>query len=904
MTASAPHPLVEIIDSDSRSAGWQVAPAVVRWLQQASEVERLEAYPLVRARVPDHTPWFHLGLQLAIAGTAPRVQDMVPALADIAHRVAGEVATVVALRPGSWLPDLVECWLDASPASARATLDVLIERGVIERPTQAAYAIAMPHGGSISNDAAAIRGLLLSEPATAGSDVLTMLRAPGIGQTMYRIDGGWTRFRIDEDTWIWQIALLIDEGVIDRAAVLDVCLGELARPAEREAAIWFTGMYEHLKPTPDDTEPFVAQLLGLLHAERSTTVALAQAGLLQLVRGDRLDPRSLLGASAAPLGRDEKKLVLAQLRMLDLIGAKHQELRAEVVQQARVALNHTRIDVQDAALKVIRKHGTDANLSADDRAALSPALAGAVGPAPDASGPSAHVDRIAARVAALPAAVRERWALDAALADLRTGQFPSLSPPPTTTGEPLTPVTEDPVEFAAMLGELCEREADPVLWQQVLAAAVRTGRIPGAVRRSAWRPYAGTRRRSLPFNFYMPLPQELARALSATWGRAQGPWRTNEPVTRLVDVGTRLTATCTVLIEDRPGTQLLCEPTHTTGAIDPEVMLTRLHGVRQDHPELDVELAALRLPRGLDEAFWQDAEQRDHVTATRLWRHVRQQVLPALTMSTDSGRDQWGRPFARVEVDTDAVREPVAADGPAAGVWDALLNVGLRVADTYPHHTPDMWVHGWNALAPWHSDLVAAHLVPILRHAMENDNTSNPAPRAAAELAAPTGTLGPVGHVGLVLALAGGTATTRTPAADVWFAVASDGRLDPALAADAMTLLHNGGQLKLNRVIESIAPTVADPVVAARTLLALTATAPSLLAGKARHLHLLFELAAELAARVGTAGVPASLLSDAPPGSSALAAARRRLAAARPSGPEGSQAATGGLAVLLDRLGE
>jgi hypothetical protein len=904
MTAPTRHPLVDIIDSDSLSAGWQCIAAVVEWLQHASEDERLEAYPLVRTRIPDREPWYHVGLQLAIAGTAPRVQDMVPALADIANRVASEVATVVALRPRTWLPDLADRWLKASPASARATLDLLVERGIIARPTQDAYVIAMPHGGGFRNDAAAIRGLLLTEPSTAGADVLTMLRAPGIGETLYRVDSGWSRFRIDEDTWIWQIAILVDEGGVDRSAVLDVCLRELGRPAEREPAIWFTGMYQHLKPTADDIEPFTAQLIGLLHAERSATVTLAQASLLLLVRTGRLDPCALLHASTAPLGRDEKGLVLAQLRMLDLAGANHPELRAEVVERARVALQHPRTDVQDAALKLIRRHGTIAELSDDDRAALSPALASAAGIAPDASGADARLDGCAVRVATLPAAVRERWALDAAVADARAGRFPSLAPPPPTMGEPLGPLTDDPVEFAAVLGELCEREADPLQWQQVLAAAVRTATLPPATRAAAWRPYARARRRSLPFNHYMPHPQELAQMLGAAWGEQRRRGRTNERVVRPVDVATFITVDCAALIHDRPGTRLLSEPTHTTAAIDPETLLSRLHGVPHDHPELDVELAALRLPRGLDEAFWQDAEERDRATATRLRRHYRRQVPPALVVSTDVGRDEWGRPFARVEVDTDRSCAPVALDDPASGVWDALLDVQRRrVARTHFRGYSDTWVHGWNAIAPWHCDLIAAHLLPILRHGIDNDNTSNPAPRSAAELDAPTGTLGPVGHVGLVLALQGGTATTRTPAADVWFAVASDGRLDPTLAGEAITLLHRGGQLKLNRVIESVAPTVAKPVVAARTLLALTSAAPKLVDAKARHLHLLFELAADLAARVGTTGVPASLLSDMPGGSSALQVARRRLAAAQSSGPEGPNAAAGELEALLDGLG-
>ena len=481
MSTPGAHPLVHIIDSDTRGAGWECIPAVVEWLQHATEDERLEAYPLVCTRIPAREPWYHRGLGFALAGTAPRVREMVRALSELGTPHASETATVIALRPRAWLPDLVDRWLLTSPASARATLDVLVERGVIARPTDGAYVTAMLYGsGGNSHDAATIRGLLLTEPSTAGTDVLTLLRAPGIGRTLYLLDSGWGGFRIHEGTWIRQIALLVDEGVVDRAAVLDACLRELGRPAEREPAIWFTGMCQHLKPAAADIEPFAAQLIGLLHAERSATVALAQAGLLLLVRAERLDPRALLQASAAPIGRDEKGIVLAQLRMLDLVATKHSEFRAQVVQTARVALQHARTDVQDAALKLIRRHGTMAALSDDDRVALSPALASAAGFTSDPSAPDERVDQCAARVASLPVAVRERWTLDVAVADARTGQFPALPPPPSTMGEPVVPVTDDPVEFAALLGELCEREADPVQWQQALAAAVRTATISGS----------------------------------------------------------------------------------------------------------------------------------------------------------------------------------------------------------------------------------------------------------------------------------------------------------------------------------------------------------------------------------------------------------------------------------------
>jgi len=356
---------------------------------------------------------------------------------------------------------------------------------------------------------------------------------------------------------------------------------------------------------------------------------------------------------------------------------------------------------------------------------------------------------------------------------------------------------------------------------------------------------------------------------------------------------------CVVFMSRRPGTQLLSEPTRTTAAIDPDALLARLGGVAP--ADFDVDLAALRLPRDLDERFWRDAAQRDSSTADRLrWRYARH-LTPPLVVSTTLGRTRYGRPIWPLDVDTDGSVEPAALDDPAAGVWDVLIDLHERRSPNQ-YGASDGLVAGWNAIAPWHPELVAAHLMPLLAHAVANDNAGNPAPRSAAVLDAPTGTLGPVGHLGLVLALQGGSATTRTPAADTWFAAASDGRLDPALFGEAITLVHEAGELKLNRVVQTVAMTVADPVVAARTLLALTFAAPKLVEAKARHVHLLLDLAADLAARVGTHGVPPSLLADAPRGSSSLAVSRRRLASSRSMGPEGRDAAAGALEALLGRL--
>ncbi len=913
--ASHPAALAALTDPERVDPGWRSAEQVAAWLLRADERDRLAGAEQLRDQPADeHRFLYWRALGLARLGTAASAEE---ALAAVFHfgppADPATAARVLVARSLPWLGDFAGRWLEAAPFDARPTIDQLVELGALVRPVGDRYASAMIAGLPVPCPAAHIRARLLTRPTAAGADLRALLTAPGAGARLHRLD--WAnRRRLDANTWTVQIADLVEEEVLDRAALVELCLdaldaasghdsgsgpgadsgaGSAGRDeAQRAGETWFAGLYQRLEPTAADLEPHATRLRRLLDAPNPRLVELAQRSLQLLARAGKLTGREVLHCSAGPLARPERRVVLGQLRLLADVVASGPGIAPAAVRVAAAALDHSRPDVQIEALRFVTGHADAATLAELDLAARSPALRAAATALLAARGGAlgsvlgggsrparpASVERCAARVAAVPVDVRRRFGLDLALAAVQAGRFPHVPPAPPGPGAPLRPGPEDdPVEVAALLARGMESDADPVLIQQALAAAVRSARQPLPARAAAWVPYRDATaavRATVPFQHRFQ-PRRLMAELADCWSRGAAlPETWLDPAApgnrtvltgprtpqRLADVLAGQVAECTRLLARHPGRPLLAEPTHAAGAIDPDVLLDRLARLDDSAARsatgfpLDVELAALRLPRGLPRAFWEEATRRQPVVARSLQAHYAAQTEPPLRASV-------GLPAHRLgfRLGDGPRRAALASARPGLrppGIWWALTDLD-DVFALRPHRwrpegagALDTVVPHWPAVAPWHPELVAAHLLMPLALAQQPGGIA--APGAAAALDAPTGgLLGPIGHLALVEALQGVRAATRLAAAGTWQALVLDGRLDPGPAVAAMLLLHGGGLLRPARIVGALRTVVADPVVGYCTLQVLTAAAPPLFAERTPQLHLLLGLAEELAIRFG-----------------------------------------------------
>jgi Family of unknown function (DUF6493) len=205
-------------------------------------------------------------------------------------------------------------------------------------------------------------------------------------------------------------------------------------------------------------------------------------------------------------------------------------------------------------------------------------------------------------------------------------------------------------------------------------------------------------------------------------------------------------------------------------------------------------------------------------------------------------------------------------EAPACNSWQLLTDLPDPLAQhevlygpaRYGSRRYDPAVAGWPLICPWQPELASAHLLRPLCDGLVPGNS--PSMTALAGMRHRGHALGPVGHLGLIVGLASAAADTRIAAAQLWSDAAADGRLDPALAAAALSAGVRGGVLKLSRVADGLQHASHAALPARRIVETVCATIDHVAPGTPPGLHQLVELAAGLTTRVGAPELPGSVL--------------------------------------------
>jgi hypothetical protein len=156
----------------------------------------------------------------------------------------------------------------------------------------------------------------------------------------------------------------------------------------------------------------------------------------------------------------------------------------------------------------------------------------------------------------------------------------------------------------------------------------------------------------------------------------------------------------------------------------------------------------------------------------------------------------------------------------------------------------------WPLVAPWHPELIAAHLLRPLSRALR-PGKHDQGPAAVACLMNPDTRLGPIGHLALALGTIGAEGDTRTIAADAFAAAARDGRLQPSLMAGAWLELSRGGLFQAKRLEASLRPLASEPAAGVRVAQCFQLALGPLVGSGTRDVHGLLRLAASLASMYG-----------------------------------------------------
>ncbi|MFD8702695.1 DUF6493 family protein [Kitasatospora sp. NPDC059648] len=619
------------------------------------------------------------------------------------------------------------------------------------------------------------------------------------------------------DVWTEAIAGLAAAGSVDRTELLDRCLARLLRggkPADQRA---FLEVLRALDPTPGEYAARLRDVLALLDG-LSAIAAHAQEVLARLDEAGLIGPEALVEASSVVLFRTEKKLVRAQLSMLEKAARRAPGRSGPVVLAAAEAFGHPDTGVQERALNVVARHlgaAGEAVLPELHRAAglLNPvhhARAGGLFGAPVGGGEGDGPD---------------------------TGRDEILPPvtEPSPVGPPIGSAAELAEELAALL---VAREPEVAAFERVLDGLVRQAHLDRAgllralepVRRAhPWRgvaQWADCTPRDVLFVVAAIAgetpPRRLWDALSGT-GRT--PLRTSRASAHGAVLAARLEEAAWQVTAYRPP-YLLATPTDVTGGIEPGVLVGRLAGYEAAGVipgEADLCAALLRVGpvadrEGADREVLRAAEALTSPAGRWLAHWLRtgglpgqpsERVLFAPGRGSKRGHtylDRWWEDLRRI-----AVAQPGTGPGPEGPAGQRLAPEFRKLLEpTEPsvsraraeHDWAWRPVRHWTAMLPHHREELAARWLDHFAAGADRDERG--AGRYLPLLAESGGPAGLATHLVVAYGLGARHPEDRTGAVDALLVLAARGDLDGGLLGRELGELVGTGSVKPNRLVAAL----------------------------------------------------------------------------------------------------
>ncbi|MFI5846056.1 DUF6493 family protein [Catenuloplanes sp. NPDC051500] len=760
-----------------------------------------------------------------------------PWLGDLATRVCEKLDPDLAVWGGEW--ELADTLLRESGTMPPVTEAVVRGwQGAITRPER--------------------RGTRVPMVERLRDSPYTDLLLPGF----FEIDGLGNGFPVREwdeaaKSWVSKprfalsLVALAAEGRLDRAMLLDGAIDRMLRGDRPGALRTFTALHDALAPTPAELAAHALDYAQLLPAGSSPVATLAQRALRTVDDAGRLQLETLLDASAGVLLRKEKSLVKTQLIWLDRVARQQPGRLGEIVATVAIAFGHPALDIQERALTIVAKHLP--KLDADDIARLADEAVQLGGDLP-------------ARAAALLGTTTP----SPHPADRAVTLVPP--PPPAELPAPIASAAE----LAEELTSLIHHET-AVGWERVLAAVValhaagqRTA-LADAVRpvlardadvftENTWNPrlryvFLGETLRALideEPGRKTGVRQQMVASVRRAWQDGTLPGAGGVEDNPRGVLGLRV-AEISVQLLRAPVPVLLATPTHVTGSLDAETLLTRLMRAETENwtPwRIDLEQSLVRLSRNTAPSVVSRAAALTGEAGQRFAAWLRGGGLPdpvstLVEQRTPEKKERsywWGGPERRVVV----ALKPAAPTG-------LLLESQLLHLDrpAHPSYTDpdvdDLWV----TALPHHREVTAAWALPMLAGLADTDLKGGA--DLLPQLAEAEGPVGPALTYALAYALGARHEQDRLAAVDAFLMLAARGTPFAAGVGAALGDLAAGGTLTVSRVVGPLSD-IHRAGASAITWELLVVALPLLLPNGARALPDLLELAAQVAPAAGAKG--------------------------------------------------
>ncbi|MFE1869840.1 DUF6493 family protein [Streptomyces sp. NPDC059496] len=645
----------------------------------------------------------------------------------------------------------------------------------------------------------------------------------------------WRRDPDGPDNWPTALAALADEGLLDRAVLLDGCTARLLRGGKPAQLKPYQEILEALRPTAEEERERAADWIALAADAPSAVAGTAQLALARLAAAGHLTPRRLAEMSAAVLFRPEKKLVRSQLVLIGKELTRNPAAAPELLPELAEAFGHADTDIQERALKLVASHLTgDPALLAElaDRAhLLSPAhRARAVellGPAAAPAGESAPYREILppipvpAPLAPAPETVAETVELVAAVINARAATAEEFE-------RALDGLVRQAYRDRTALAEALRPALAGRWWLDAEHSRPSTHELPGLEHVAACvldAPPTGT-----------PQPALVSRRSTCHHTAVGVVTRA-----RVVEVAGRITS--------GPLPFLLATPTVETGSLDPRALVARLVEYARlgaDPAPADFAQALLRVRRDacvIPEAAALGTPAGDRLAA---WLGDAGRPVAVTRRTAPTVVHRWtGETPARLVMDTEQ-RTAVVREFPRP--FHALAGA-RRAGDRCWDGRDDASLI---AVLPEDREVLAAWCLPAVTAGAVHE--ARGAAAALPLLAAAGGPAGPALHLAVATGLGSRHPEDRLRAVDALLTLTARGELDAVRLGCDLAELITLGTVKPTRLADSLR-TLAATGAYATTWAVLECSLPALLTGTAdpRGAGDLLSTAADCVERCGAA---------------------------------------------------
>jgi hypothetical protein len=673
---------------------------------------------------------------LAVVATAGGVRQAKLVATDgwgLPDEFIEDAVHILAERSPAWLPGFVESLLDEDGSWNWRMARGIVRAGIVPAPANPEYYRGTVHGVPDYNarDHRPLIDQLDRDPGLIGDHLISMLSTEATGRLLRYHDNfvESTHSHLPDLTpspaGTWRVTLLVlsQEGRLDRGQLLDVVLAAPMRDWAAADLGWYAGMHDALGPSIDEVVARQATYARLLTVEHGPSVKVAQREIGRILGDKRFEPALVIDASSATLGRSDKAIVAAQLRLLEKLHKAHSDL--QVADTIRIAAEHPRADIREQTAKMLGRLGE---------------APGKREPGPPFAVPALEPRPISHAVEPVGSADELAEVLLALIEDI------------------------DPIEMERAIDGLLRFADDRPRTADLLLARAAQGdfyyddpRVAPVVLSRAW---------------LTPRKRLRGGEWPILLGHTVFPANPASPETLVGALGRRLTGVAHAV---RSGPHLsVALPSRADGSLDADTLSMRLStaGRRQQPSELELALALLRVsPQG-----------RQHVVIPSSFRKARlvTRVLTSPAPTWDRQVVSHHRMKWEPERNIPVYRDRVAREGDALDGFlsrrqpERTVGGEVKYGEYEPRFEQTLALAA--VLLPHDLDVLAAHAHPYLHRDLRKDRAMS-VPILDALSRSSTGNGDPESSA-LVLGLAAKDARSRTAAQDAMLDLARHGLLD------------------------------------------------------------------------------------------------------------------------------